>query len=201
VFDGTDALMLSAESAAGKYPVEAVTTMAQIIEEAESHFGEWHRRAEFEMFLEEIAQGENLKFHQAIAQAACLAAKKAHAKAIIVLSFSGKMALRISKRKPLLPILAFTPHNYVYRRMSLFHGVYPMRTAISDTSEAMMMSAEKLVLEHGYLAKNDPTVFCVGQTHLSEMSNTLKIYAFGELVTSEEKKQSLAKSQPALTSR
>ena len=119
VFDGSDALMLSGETAMGNHPLEAVQVMGRIIEEAESHFREWHHRVDIEDFIAELAEDKVLAFHEAIAQAACYAARRAKAKAIVVLSYSGRMALRISKRKPQKPILAVTPFEKVYRQLSL----------------------------------------------------------------------------------
>jgi pyruvate kinase len=182
VFDGTDALMLSGETAVGKYPVETVLTMARIIEEAESHYGEWHHRAEIKETTIESATDRVLKFHQAIAQAACYAARKAKTTAIVVLSYSGSMALRIAKRKPQKPIIALTPHQKIYRQLNLLWGVYPIKIVASETTDGTLLAAEQAILEHGLLAKRDPIVFCAGQTHLTGITNTLKMYLFGDVL-------------------
>lgn len=182
VFDGTDALMLSGETAVGKYPVDAVQTMARIIEESETHFREWHHRTEIEEFIADTAQDKTYKFHQAIAQAACFAARKAKVEAIVVLSFSGKMALRVSKRKPQKPILALTPHQKIYRQLNLLWGVYPLQLEASDSTDETLRGTEKTILDHGYLKKDDPVVLCAGQTHLSGVTNSIKIYRLGEVL-------------------
>jgi len=181
VFDGSDALMLSGETAVGKYPCEAVEAMARIIREAESHFAEWHHRVEIESFILDIAKNQALKFHQAIAQAAGFAARKARAKAIVVMSFSGKMARRISKRKPQKPIIALTPNESVYRQLNLLWGIYPLLVTVEETTEKTLAEAEKTIMAQGFLKKKDTIVFCAGQTHLSGITNTIKIYQLGEI--------------------
>ncbi len=202
VFDGSDALMLSGESAVGKHPVETVSTMSRIIMEAESHFHEWHHRAELETFIAESATGTTLKFHQAIAQAACYAASKAKTDAIVVLSYSGRMALRISKRKPLLPIIALTPHKKVYRQLSLLLGVYPLRITAHDNTETTLLEAEQRILDHGLLEKKAPIVLCAGQTHISGITNSIRIYNFGEVLEQRQwsARQEAAKPVPSSAS-
>ncbi len=182
VFDGSDALMLSGETAVGKYPVEAVQIMSRIIEEAESHFRQWHTRSVMDMMVMDATSEKNLKFHQAIAHAACYAARKAKTKAIVVLSFSGKMARRLSKLKPQLPIIALTPHESVCRQLSLLWGVYPLKFNATENTEETLRAAEQAILDCGLLSLNDPVVLCAGQTHLNGITNTLKIYLLGEAI-------------------
>lgn len=181
VLDGTDALMLSAETAVGQYPVEAVDYMSRIIREAESSMRVL--RSEGKEELSEADPSEHAKtFHQAIAQAACYAAVQAHAKAIAVLSYSGSMAIRIAKKKPMCPIIALTPHKKVSRLLNLVGGVYPIKITAPLTSEEAVLSTETAIMENGLLSPLDPMVFCAGQTHLKGLTNSLKLYQFGEIL-------------------
>ncbi len=182
VFDGSDALMLSGETAVGEHAVEAVQTMARIIEEAECHFRYWHHRVEVEEFIADTVSEKVLKFHQAIAQAACFAARKARTKAIVVISFSGSMARRISKMKPQLPIVALTPHPKVCRQLSLLWGVYPLTIAPADSAEKILLESEEAILERGILTPKDPIVLCAGKTHLTGITNSIKIYLLGDIL-------------------
>ncbi|MBI3803653.1 MAG: pyruvate kinase [Nitrospirae bacterium] len=124
VFDGTDALMLSAETAAGQYPVEAVQTMAKIIVAAESRAPVMDRR---------LQQG--LSVARAVSAAACQLAWQMDAKAIITSTLTGGAALRLSKYRPKNPILAFTPHPEIQRRMSLYWGVTPRPMPLLKSSD------------------------------------------------------------------
>ena len=112
VFDGTDALMLSAETAAGSHPVEAVRMMGRIIVEAEK---------EAPALSPTITPG--LSLSEAISRAAYRLAVEMNAKAIVTSSLSGKAALRLSKYRPPIPIIAFTPSVEIQRRMALYWGV------------------------------------------------------------------------------
>jgi len=123
VLDGTDALMLSAETATGSHPVEVVRMMSRIIVEAE-----------FELPLRNPTITQGLSISEAISRAACLLAAEMNAKAIVTSSLSGKAALRLSKYRPSIPIIAFTPSMEIQRRMALYWGVkaYTIPTVISE---------------------------------------------------------------------
>ncbi len=182
VFDGSDALMLSGETAVGKYPVETVRMMARIIQETESHYMEWNHHVETQDMVAEATSDRVLKFHEAIAQSACHAARKANTKAIVVLSSSGRMARRISKRKPQRAIIALTPNSKVYRLLNLLWGVYPLKMAQTESTDETFCAAEEAIINSGLLHKRDPIVFCAGQTHISGISNTIKIYPLGDVL-------------------
>ncbi|WDT79654.1 MAG: pyruvate kinase [Candidatus Manganitrophus sp.] len=111
IFDGADAVMLSAESASGNYPIESVKTMARIIVAAERRAPVMDRR---------LQQG--LSVARAVSSAACQLAWQMSAKAIVTSTLTGGAALRLSKYRPTNPILAFTPHPEIERRMSLYWG-------------------------------------------------------------------------------
>src|SRR5258708_2540865 len=115
IFDGSDAVMLSAETASGKYPVEAVSMMARIIEEAESSITEFPRPA----------PQERLKVAETVAELVCHASRELHMKLIAVFTHSGFTARLISRYRPLVPIVAFSPEEETPRRMALIWGGRP----------------------------------------------------------------------------
>ncbi len=152
IFDGTDAVMLSAETATGKYPVEAVRMMVRIIAAAE-------RRPP----SAEALPKENLSVPDAVSKAACHLASEMDAKAIVTSTLSGGAALRLSKYRPVMPILAFTPHPEIERRMNLYWGV-------SSHSMSMLKSSDDLFKEMvnglslGKLAKQGDLLVMVSQS-------------------------------------
>ena len=117
IFDGTDAVMLSAETAIGEYPVEAVTIMAKIAAEADSHFDDFG--------LNEPPVIEPLPFAQVIAEATNTAARRLHARAIVARTRTGFTARLVSKHRPPAPIVAVTPDPDIARQLTLLWGVFP----------------------------------------------------------------------------
>src|SRR5271168_4549791 len=115
IFDGSDAVMLSAETASGKYPVEAVSMMARIIEEAEASITEFPRPS----------TQEQLKVAETVAELVCHASRELHMKLIAVFTHSGFTARLVSRYRPTVPIIAFSPEAETRRRMALIWGVMP----------------------------------------------------------------------------
>lgn len=151
VFDGSDVLMLSGETAVGAYPVRSVETMARIIEDAEEHTMEWGFTP---------AQGASSTFDDAVAttQAARDLAHDRGARAVSVFTRSGRTALLMSKARPNVPILAFTPEPQTYNRMALFWGVRPHLIQMADSVEAMIGYVEEQLLKTGSAAEGDRVV-------------------------------------------
>lgn len=145
VFDGTDAVMLSAETASGHYPVEAVRVMDQIVRAAEDGLQEkaWPGAFRFS----EPRPGA-VSFPEAICQAASSAAAATGAGAIVAFSESGTTARLMSKQRPLAPIMAFTPFEPVRRRMALYWGVIPhLMPSIAQTDERVREVEHRLKQE------------------------------------------------------
>ena len=117
IFDGTDAVMLSAETAIGEYPVDAVTIMAKIAAEADSHFDDFG--------LNEPPVIEPLPFAQVIAEATNTAARRLQARAIVARTRTGFTARLVSKHRPPAPIVAVTPDPDIARQLTLLWGVFP----------------------------------------------------------------------------
>jgi len=155
VLDGTDAVMLSEETAIGKYPVEAVSMMAKIAEDAESSFpfNEWSQRVEKE--------GEE-SIPEAVGQAACKLAESLNAASIITFTQSGSTARLIAKYRPNEPILATTPLEKTYRNLALTWGVIPiLGESIKDTDE-IVDRAFKAALKSGMVKKGQRVVITAG---------------------------------------
>lgn len=130
IFDGTDAVMLSAESASGKYPLESVQMMDRIVAEAEQHFLEWGQ--------EQTIQGMEENDAASMARAAHVLADDRNVTAVACFTLQGRSAWLTSKIRPRVPILAFTPNESTYRRLAFLWGVTPQLVPYVDTVEAML---------------------------------------------------------------
>ena len=139
IFDGTDAVMLSGESASGKYPVESVRMMSAIAEEAEAHMSEWGHAN-----LPTIGKEQDDAF--AIAIAARELAHDREVTAISVFTQSGRSALLQSKARPQVPILAFTPVEETYHRLGMYWGVIPHLVPFSNSLEEMIHHVEDALI-------------------------------------------------------
>jgi pyruvate kinase len=138
VFDGTDAVMLSGETAAGKYPLESVQMMDAIVRKAEANSQRWGKPI-LESELEDDSDAVS------ITRAAKALAEDRNVVAIIVFTESGKTARLMSKARPGVPILAFTPELPTYHQMGLFWGVTPLLVPHADTLETMLKHVETAI--------------------------------------------------------
>jgi pyruvate kinase len=146
IFDGSDAVMLSAETASGKYPVESVSMMARIIEEAESSITEFPRPSSVQ---------ERLKVAETVAELVCHASRELHMKVIAVFTHSGFTARLVSRYRPLVPIVAFTPEAETRRRMALVWGVMARGIADVQKVDGLAEVAEQRLLEEKLVRKGD----------------------------------------------
>jgi len=136
VIDGTDAVMLSEETAVGRYPVQAVQTMASIAGEAEHAGGLFTRR-------ERQREGETLSEAELMAQAACHIAAARRLEAILTVTLEGASARLVAKYRPSQPILAATPRADTYRRLALIRGVTPLLLSPDVTTREGMIEKAK----------------------------------------------------------
>lgn len=134
VFDGTDAVMLSAETAAGEYPVESVVLMDRIVRQAEAGFGSWGHNQDIESNDHDDAV--------AVTRAARELAHDQDVAAVAVFTRLGRSGLLMAKARPRAPILAFTSEERTYRRLALAWGVQPRIVPFVDTVEAMFHCVE-----------------------------------------------------------
>ena len=176
IFDGTDAIMLSGETAAGKYPTESVLTMARIAERAESAL-------DYREILTKQAIAQQTSVTEAISQAVANSAMDLHAKAIITSTESGFTARMVSKYRPKAPIIAVTPEENVMRRLALTWGVIPSKVAMSDTTDEMFDIAVNGALSTGLVGLGDTVVITAGvPAGRAGTTNLIKIHHIGELV-------------------
>ena len=173
VLDGTDAVMLSAETAAGKYPVETVEAMSQICIEAEKSV---------ELQLDhEFLNRRFTRIDQSIAMGALFTAFHLKVKAIAALTQSGSTALWMSRHNCGVPIYALTPEAASARRMSLYRNVRPLMLTMSEDRDIALADAEDLLVRNGIVQKGDEIVLTAGEPMgKSGGTNALKIVRVGE---------------------
>jgi pyruvate kinase len=171
ILDGTDALMLSAETAIGNYPVESVATMARIAEYTERRLGPRRRRSDF-------AALEGSPVARAVAVAACRAAEQLDARYVVAFTESGSTARLVSYCRPASTILAFTPHERVYRQLALTWGATPMKSRHYETTDEMLESCMKLLSAQDLVVPEDIAIVVCGTTTLEGATNMMKIYQF-----------------------
>ncbi len=146
ILDGTDAVMLSAETAVGRYPTQAVRMMGRIAEEVERDAAGGH--------TEQRRRGHA----HAMSRAACELASDVHASAIVIFTRSGYSAYLVSKERPRVPIFAFTPSEAVSRQLALWWGVTPLVAGFTRSVEKMIPRADRYLVEQGLLQKGDTIV-------------------------------------------
>jgi pyruvate kinase len=157
ILDGTDAVMLSAETAAGEYPKEAVEAMDRIIREIEKHGVMPQRRDE------RVRDGEApARTEHAIAAAAVAAARMLHAPLIVCFTKSGFTVRVVSAARPPVPVLAVTDIEKVFRQLALQWGVVPMYADEPPRYDAMLDAARERILVHGYAKPGDKVVVIAG---------------------------------------
>lgn len=173
IYDGTDAVMLSGETAVGDYPVETVRMMSRIITEAEAGV-----RASAIPPRRGRATGS---FPDAIGHAATMAAEDVGARAIVAFTQSGSTARLISKRRPATPIVAFTPDEKISRQLCLCWGTEPrLLTGAEDTDE-MIREVESRLLNEGQVSVGENLVILSGAPVTARAeTNLLKLHRVGE---------------------
>lgn len=154
IFDGTDAVMLSAETASGEYPVQAVEMMARIVQEAEAHFVEWGL-AQAQVTLEESDAASMARAVKALAEDRDVAA-------VAVFTMQGRTAWLMSKVRPRVPILAFTPEPVTYSKLSFLWGVYPQQVPFAHSLEEMLSHVESALLKQAHVKPGDQVVLVCG---------------------------------------
>ena len=174
VFDGTSAVMLSGETAVGKYPLRAVAAMAKIAEQAEQDavLLNAYDNMSYKMDYDDITN--------AICDAACTTAKDSRASAIITMTASGRSARRMSKFRPTQPIVAATPIDKTYHQLALSWGVYPVLARLQESQEGLIRHAIDCAKQIDIVSEGDRVVVCAGvPVGLPGTTNLLKVEVIG----------------------
>lgn len=176
IFDGTDAVMLSGETASGSYPIESVKMMDSIIREAEKHKDEW---SHVEGFPKEALQDDAL----VISSAARTLAHDRNVSNIAVFTQSGKTALLMSKARPRVPIIAFTPEAETLTLLNSYWGVCPVPVPYANSLEQMVRSVDHYLLEGRHLKKGQQVVLISGfPVGAMRLPNLALLHTVGEEV-------------------
>ncbi len=155
IFDGADAVMLSGETAIGKYPVQTVRMMASIVAETE-------KALPYERILLERSEQVAAQTDDAISYAACHMSQRLGAACIVAYTASGSTALRVSKYRPKAPILALTPSTSVMRKLTLSWGIQPYLAPAPTNVDMMFQEASQLALMSGIARKGDLVIITAG---------------------------------------
>ena len=173
IYDGTSAIMLSGETAAGAYPVEALKTMSAIAERTEQEG--FHLRSRTMDF-----NPGKISVSDATAHAACLTARDVNAAAIVTVSESGTTARLLSKYRPQQPIIACVMREQVQRQLSLSWGITPLMMSLAHSTDELIEMSTALAKENGYLHNGELAVVTAGvPVGVSGTTNMIKIHMVG----------------------
>lgn len=173
IFDGTDSVMLSAETASGKYPRESVEIMARIVVEAERNMRDFVQ-------LRRRRENHKITVAETICDAIAHAAEDLPMGAIAVFTETGNTARMVSKYRPKVPIYAFTPVVPVAQRANLFWGVHPLRCRQPHSVEQMVAMAEQELLRRGVLKAADVLGVIAGTRQASGSTNLMRLHTVTE---------------------
>ena len=173
ILDGSDAVMLSAETAAGKYPEESVATMSRIATHTESKHHHFPRS-----WPEGGSLLERHSVSRAVAKAACQVADELDAKYVITFTESGSTARLVSHFRPNRPILAFTPSDEVYRQLALPWGITPILSPHYQQLDDMLEDGYKIIRQRRLVKPGDIGVVIFGTTLISGATNMMKVHTF-----------------------
>jgi len=155
IYDGTDAIMLSGETAVGKYPLETVLTMAKIAEKVDDSI-------EHEYYFQRFKGDRTANTTNAICYAACSIAQGLNASAILIATQTGQSAKMVSRHRPDPPVLATTVNPTAYRQLALVWGVTPAIVGLMDTTDKMFEQSIRVAFEKDLIKKGDAVVITAG---------------------------------------
>ncbi|MBP3888639.1 MAG: pyruvate kinase [Cellulosilyticum sp.] len=176
IYDGTSAIMLSGETAAGKYPVEALKTMVKIAESAESDI-------DYKERFKKREETGNKDVTNAISHATCTTAIDLNASAIVTVTKSGKTARMISKYRPSCPIIGCSTYDYVCRQMNLSWGVLPLKIQEEKHTDDLFDHAVAAAENAGYVSSGELAVITAGvPLGISGTTNIIKVHVVGHIL-------------------
>ena len=179
IYDGTSAIMLSGETAAGDYPVEALQTMSAIAERTENEAHYIDRR------LTQASVTGKISVSDATAHAACLTAADVNASAIVTVSESGTTARLLSKYRPEPPIIACVMNEQVQRQLAISWGITPLMMELAHSTDELIEKSTALAKANGYLHDGELAVVTAGvPVGVSGTTNMIKIHMIGNCLSS-----------------
>jgi len=176
VLDGTDAVMLSNETAVGRYPVETVATMDRIVRFTEQ------ARPEDRTFVEHALDVRTGSFGRAIAEAAVFAADEVDAKTIVVFTEGGGMPRHVAAMRPRQKIVALTSTGATYRQLAAVWGVEPYRVDFGWSPQNLLRQGDSALLEYGIAAEGETIVYMAGHIARMPFSTMMKLHNVGDAV-------------------
>nr|WP_206172988.1 pyruvate kinase [Acidilutibacter cellobiosedens] len=176
ILDGTDAIMLSGETASGKYPIAAVKTMRRIAERIESSL-------DYRQLFKVKSMRNEITSTNAISRATCATAEDLGASAIITATSSGYTARAVSKFRPKAPIIAATPSEKIMRKLSLIWGVYPVLSLRSVSTDEVIDLSIHCALKKGYIKEGDLIIITAGiPAGVPGSTNLIKVHTVGKIL-------------------
>ncbi len=176
IFDGTDAVMLSGETAVGRFPVEAVQTMSRIAVRVEEAL-------DYKKILESLEAAMSKTVTDAISYATCHTAQELGADAIITSTQSGHTARMVSKYKPKAPVIAVTSRLKVAAQLKLTWGIYPVLYPPVESTDEMFVAATRAAMQEGLIKEGDLVVITAGvPVGVTGTTNLLRVETIGEVL-------------------
>jgi pyruvate kinase len=191
VYDGTDAVMLSGESAIGKYPVGAVSMMARIVSEAERDMKESDRN-------EPRQRQSRLSIAETICEATAHAADDLDLRGVALFTESGQTARQLSKYHPAAPIFALSPVEITINRLSMLWGTTPILCPKINSTEALVECAESLLEQNGYVRPREVVAIVAGTRTKSGSTNFMRLHVMGDSRQEGARFQISRDQEPAL---
>ncbi|HET7746672.1 MAG TPA: pyruvate kinase [Vicinamibacteria bacterium] len=168
ILDGTDAIMLSAETASGEFPVEAVTTMARIAHYTEE-YGSFHAPSR-------VTGGSSSIVARSLARVASTVAEELDCRLVVAFTESGSTAQLVSTFRPRAAVAAITFSDVTYRRLALWWGVIPVKSEFAPTTDEMIVRGEALLKERKLVSPGDRVLMLAGQSHTAGATNMLRVH-------------------------
>ena len=168
ILDGTDGIMLSAETASGQYPIDSVATMARIALYTEE-YGSFRAPAR-------VTGGSTSVVARSLARVASTVAEELDCKLIVAFTESGSTARLLSSYRPQAAIAAITYNEETYRRLALWWGVVPVKSEFAPTTDEMIIRGEELLKRKGLAARGDTILMLAGQSHTAGATNMLRVH-------------------------
>ena len=177
IYDRTSAIMLSGETASGAYPLKSLETMAKIAEKTESNidYSAFERRT--------LARGKNsVGITDAISDATCKAAQALGASAIVVVTLSGQSARMISKFRPEIPIIAFSPVEKTYYQLALSWGITPIMNEFIENTQELFNDVVNRTAEYKFVENGDIVIVTGSTEYSAGTTNSLQVHIIGNIL-------------------